>query len=130
MQRTDSKMRISMVRGTINEKIVDLRMFPRFFALEIPVLDAISKAIKNGRKRGIMGVKSGENKNLLIWKVSEDNIEVGDTVEFSTSGKYNPGFHSTETYTGKVEWISYGRYCIKTDSGTAVVPLTHIGKKL
>lgn len=51
---------------------------------------------------------------------------MGNTVEFSTSGKYNPGFHSTEKYVGCVEWIKGSECAIKTGNGMAVVLIKHI----
>ena len=55
-----------------------------------------------------------------------DDLKVGDTVEFSTSGKYNPGFHATEKYVGCVEWIKGSECAIKTGKGIAVVLIKHV----
>ena len=88
----------------------------------------ILRAIKNGRKKGVIGaIQPGRHERIwTTWSIAFDDLKVGDTVEFSTSGKYNPGFHATEKYVGCVEWIKGSECAIKTGNGMAVVLIKHI----
>lgn len=101
--------RITKIREEIGGKQVDLTFYGRFCSLIEGDRKIILRAIKNGRKKGVIGA-----------------IQPGNTVEFSTSGKYNPGFHSTEKYVGCVEWIKGSECAIKTGNGMAVVLIKHI----
>lgn len=89
-------------------------------------LKTVLESIKKGEKKGLI---SDEYGHRLEWEI-QDDIKVGDIVEFSTSGKYNPGFHTTDTYTGVVTKEDDGRYWIRTERGTAIVPRKHIDKVL
>lgn len=52
------------------------------------------------------------SKTIFCKRLNEDQIRdlisIGQEVVFSTSGKYNPGFHATEVYSGKVVGITDG----------------------
>lgn len=51
-------------------------------------------------------------KTVICSRLREDEIRdmvcIGQQVVFSTSGKYNPGFHATEAYRGKVVGLTDG----------------------
>lgn len=57
-----------------------------------------------------------------------EDLKPGDRVVFSTSGKYNPGFNTTNTYEGTIRFrTASGHWMIGTDSGKcAVIPTDHI----
>lgn len=120
--------RITKIREEIGEKQVDLTFYGRFCSLIEGDRKIILRAIKNGRKKGVIGaIQPGRHDRIwTTWSIAFDDLKVGDTVEFSTSGKYNPGFHSTEKYVGCVEWIKGSECAIKTGKGMAVVLIKHI----
>ena len=120
--------RITKTREEIGGKQVDLTFYGRFCSLIEGDRKIILRAIKNGRKKGVIGViQPGRHDRIwTTWSVAFDDLKVGDTVEFSTSGKYNPGFHATEKYVGCVEWIKGSECAIKTGKGIAVVLIKHV----
>ena len=120
--------RITKIREEIGGKQVDLTFYGRFCSLIEGDRKIILRAIKNGRKKGVIGaIQPGRHDRIwTTWSIAFDDLKVGDTVEFSTSGKYNPGFHSTEKYVGCVEWIKGSECAIKTGKGMAVVLIKHI----
>lgn len=119
--------RITKIREEIGGKQVDLTFYGRFCIIEGDG-KIILKAIKNGRKKDVIGaIQPGRHDRIwTTWSIAFDDLKVGDTVEFSTSGKYNPGFHATEKYVGCVEWIKGSECAIKTSKGVAVVLIKHI----
>ena len=120
--------RITKIREEIGGKQVDLTFYGRFCSLIEGDRKIILRAIKNGRKKGVIGaIQPGRHDRIwTTWSIAFDDLKVGDTVEFSTSGKYNPGFHATEKYVGCVEWIKGSECAIKTGKGMAVVLIKHI----
>lgn len=120
--------RITKIREEIGGKQVDLTFYGRFCSLIEGDRKIILRAIKNGRKKGVIGaIQPGRHDRIwTTWSVAFDDLKVGDTVEFSTSGKYNPGFHATEKYVGCVEWIKGSECAIKTGKGIAVVLIKHV----
>lgn len=120
--------RITKIREEIGGKQVDLTFYGRFCSLIEGDRKIILRAIKNGRKKGVIGaIQPGRHDRIwTTWSVAFEDLKVGDTVEFSTSGKYNPGFHSTEKYVGCVEWIKGSECAIKTGKGIAVVLIKHV----
>lgn len=120
--------RITKTREEIGGKQVDLTFYGRFCSLIEGDRKIILKAIKNGRKKGVIGaIQPGKyDKIWITWSIAFDDLKVGDTVEFSISGKYNPGFHSTETYIGCVEWIKGSECAIRTSKGRTVVSIKHV----
>lgn len=120
--------RITKIREEIGGKQVDLTFYGRFCSLIEGDRKIILRAIKNGRKKGVIGaIQPGRHDRIwTTWSIAFDDLRVGDTVEFSTSGKYNPGFHATEKYVGCVEWIKGSECAIKTGKGIAVVLIKHI----
>lgn len=120
--------RITKIREEIGGKQVDLTFYGRFCSLIEGDRKIILRAIKNGRKKGVIGaIQPGRHDKIwTTWSVAFDDLKVGDTVEFSTSGKYNPGFHATEKYVGCVEWIKGSECAIKTGKGIAVVLIKHV----
>lgn len=120
--------RITKIREEIGGKQVDLTFYGRFCSLIEGDRKIILRAIKNGRKKGVIGaIQPGRHDRIwTTWSIAFDDLKVGDTVEFSTSGKYNPGFHATEKYVGCVEWIKGSECAIKTGNGMAVVLIKHI----
>lgn len=120
--------RITKIREEIGGKQVDLTFYGRFCSLIEGDRKIILKAIKNGRKKGVIGaIQPGRHDRIwTTWSIAFDDLKVGDTVEFTTSGKYNPGFHTTETYVGCVEWIKGSECAIKTGNGMAVVLIKHV----
>lgn len=119
---------ITKIREEIGGKQVDLTFYGRFCSLIEGDRKIILRAIKNGRKKGVIGaIQPGRHDRIwTTWSIAFDDLKVGDTVEFSTSGKYNPGFHATEKYVGCVEWIKGSECAIKTGNGMAVVLIKHI----
>lgn len=120
--------RITKIREEIGRKQVDLTFYGRFCSLIEGDRKIILRAIKNGRKKGVIGaIQPGRHDRIwTTWSIAFDDLKVGDTVEFSTSGKYNPGFHATEKYVGCVEWIRGSECAIKTGNGIAVVLIKHV----
>lgn len=120
--------RITKIREEIGGKQVDLTFYGRFCSLIEGDRKIILRAIKNGRKKGVIGaIQPGRHDRIwTTWSIAFDDLRVGDTVEFSTSGKYNPGFHATEKYVGCVEWIRGSECAIKTGNGIAVVLIKHV----
>lgn len=120
--------RITKIREEIGGKQVDLTFYGRFCSLIEGDRKIILRAIKNGRKKGVIGaIQPGRHDRIwTTWSIAFNDLKVGDTVEFSTSGKYNPGFHATEKYVGCVEWIKGSECAIKTGKGIAVVLIKHI----
>lgn len=120
--------RITKIREEIGGKQVDLTFYGHFCSLIEGDRKIILKAIKNGRKKGVIGaIQPGRHDRIwTTWAIAFEDLKVGNTVEFSTSGKYNPGFHSTEKYVGCVEWIKGSECAIKTGKGIAVVLIKHI----
>lgn len=120
--------RITKIREEIGGKQVDLTFYGRFCSLIEGDRKIILRAIKNGRKKGVIGaIQPGRHDRIwTTWSIAFDDLKVGDTVEFSTSGKYNPGFHATEKYVGCVEWIKGSECAIKTGKGMAVVLIKHV----
>lgn len=120
--------RITKIREEIGGKQVDLTFYGCFCSLIEGDRKIILQAIKNGRKKGVIGaIQPGRHDRIwTTWAIAFEDLKVGDTVEFSTSGKYNPGFHSTEKYVGCVEWIKGSGCAIKTGKGMAVVLIKHV----
>ena len=120
--------RITKIREEIGGKQVDLTFYGRFCILIEGDRKIILRAIKNGRKKGVIGaIQPGRHDRIwTTWSIAFDDLKVGDTVEFSTSGKYNPRFHATEKYVGCVEWIKGSECAIKTGKGIAVVLIKHV----
>lgn len=120
--------RITKKREEIRGKQIDLTFYGHFFSLIESDREIILRAIKNGCKKGIIrAIQPGRHDRIwTTWSIAFDDLKVGDTVEFSTSGKYNPGFHPTEKYVGCVEWIKGSECAIKTGNGMAVVLIKHI----
>lgn len=120
--------RITKIREEIGGKQVDLTFYGRFCSLIEGDRKIILRAIKNGRKKGVIGaIQPGRHDRIwTTWSIAFNDLKVGDTVEFSTSGKYNPGFHATEKYVGCVEWIKGSECAIKTGKGIAVVLIKHV----
>ena len=120
--------RITKIREEIGGKQVDLTFYGRFCSLIEGDRKIILRAIKNGRKKGVIGaIQPGRHDRIwTTWSIAFDDLKVGDTVEFSTSGKYNPRFHATEKYVGCVEWIKGSECAIKTGKGIAVVLIKHV----
>lgn len=120
--------RITKIREEIGGRQVDLTFYGRFCSLIEGDRKIILRAIKNGRKKGVIGaIQPGRHDRIwTTWSIAFDDLRVGDTVEFSTSGKYNPGFHATEKYVGCVKWIKGSECAIKTGKGIAVVLIKHI----
>lgn len=119
---------ITKIREEIGGKQIDLTFYGRFCSLIEGDRKIILRAIKNGRKKGVIGaIQPGRHDRIwTTWSIAFDDLKVGDTVEFSTSGKYNPGFHATEKYVGCVEWIKGSECAIKTGKGMAVVLIKHV----
>lgn len=113
---------------------VDIIMSGKGCILNDKVRKEIAKALKKGRKSGSLGVfQADRNKDILsCWKVPFEKVEVGDKVEFSTSGKYNPGYHATNTYEGVVERVDDQHKCAvrSYDNKKAFIPMKHIEKIL
>ena len=105
-----------------------MTFYGRFCSLIEGDRKIILRAIKNGRKKGVIGAiqPGGHDRIWTTWSIAFDDLKVGDTVEFSTSGKYNPRFHATEKYVGCVEWIKGSECAIKTGKGIAVVLIKHV----
>lgn len=126
--------RITKIREEIGGKQVDLTFYGRFCSLIEGDRKIILRAIKNGRKKGVIGaIQPGRHDRIwTTWSIPFEEVNVGDTVEFSTSGKYNPGFTSTYKYIGKVIKIEKGDYTIAVldKAGQAIVPLKHIERVL
>lgn len=125
--------RVTEVREEIAGKQVDIVFFGHRCSLCDEDKKLIAKEIKAGKTGGKIGAFQSDKLTRIWtkWSIPFDTVRVGDTVEFSTSGKYNPGFHSTEKYIGMVDRITWrGEYCIKTGKGVAVVNLKHIERVL
>lgn len=59
--------------------------------------------------------------------MKKENVKIGDVVKFSTAGKYNKGFHTTNTYIGEViRDFGDGDFHIRCREGVACVPAKHI----
>lgn len=129
----NANRKITEIREEIAGKQVDIVFFGYKCCLCEEDKKAIAKSIKSGRKSGELGaIQNDRNSRIWTkWSIPFDKVKVGDTVEFSTSGRYNPGFHSTEKYIGVVERITWrGEYCVKTGRGIAIVGLKHIERVL
>lgn len=129
----DAIRRITKVREEIAGKQVDIVFYGSNCVLCDNDKKLIAKSIKESKTGGKFGAAQSDKDTLIWakWSIPFNKVKVGDTVEFSTSGKYNPGFHSTEKYIGIVERITWrGEYCIKTGRGIAIVGLKHIERVL
>lgn len=91
----------------------------------------ISEMVSKGYDNGSL-CSMQPHKDTCIYgrwkKAGGMHIPVGSVVEFSTSGKYNPGFHTTEKYVGTVLRMS-GDGCIVVavdDVGQAIIPIKHV----
>lgn len=121
--------RITKTREEIGGFQVDITFYGKSCVLSEKDKWTIFKELKKGKRSGKMGTKQAgrDGKIWTTWNVPFEKVKEGDTVEFSTSGKYNPGFHSTETYIGSAERVTWrGEYCVKSNGRIAVVPLKHI----
>lgn len=92
----------------------------------------ITKAVGAGKKEGDLESHQPDKDGFIYgrWRVVLEDLKPGDRVTFSTSGKYNPGFHTTDTYEGVIRFkTASGHWMIGTDGGEcAVVPTRHIEK--
>lgn len=126
--------RITKIREEIAGKQIDLTIYGKMCKLSEEDKRTIHRSVKRGVKRGRMGVMQlgRATRVWAIWSIPFEEVNVGDTVEFSTSGKYNPGFTSTYKYIGKVIKIEKGDYTIAVldKAGKAIVPLKHIERVL
>lgn len=121
--------RITKVREEIGGLQVDITFYGKSCMLSEKDKWSIYGELKKGKRSGKMGTEQAgrDGKIWNTWNVPFEEVKVGDTVEFSTSGRYNSGFVSTETYIGKVDHTTWrGEYCIKSNGNIAVVPLKHI----
>lgn len=125
---------ITKIREEIAGKQIDLTIYGKMCKLSEEDKRTIHRYVKRGVKRGRMGVMQlgRATRAWAIWSIPFEEVNVGDTVEFSTSGKYNPGFTSTYKYIGKVIKIEKGNYTIAVldKAGKAIVPLKHIERVL
>lgn len=128
VDEAQNMMRVSLYDNGELKKVVVVMKCDSFLQSKSNIEKIILKAIKNGRKKGVIGaIQPGRHDRIwTTWSVAFDDLKVGDTVEFSTSGKYNPGFHATEKYVGCVEWIKGSECAIKTGKGIAVVLIKHV----
>lgn len=121
--------RITKTREEIGGLQVDITFYGKSCVLSEKDKWSIYRELKNGKRSGKMGTEQPGRDGMIwtSWSVPFESVKVGDTVGFSTSGKYNPGFTSTETYIGCVERITdKGKYFIKSNGEIAIVPLKHI----
>lgn len=63
------------------------------------------------------------------WRLVPWKLEPGMKVVFSTSGKYNPGFHSSNSYEGIIIRQSGHKWVVEVDGiGQAIIPAKHVEK--
>lgn len=89
----------------------------------------VESSIRKGKTSGSLYSDQPKKDTLIYgrWKKVEDNLKVGSVIEFSTAGKYNPGFHTTNKYTGEVVGRSGNDIYVQVkDVGSAVIPIKHI----
>lgn len=126
--------RITKIREEIAGRQIDLTIYGKTCKLSEEDKRTIQRSVKRGAKRGGLGVmQPGRTTRVwTTWSIPFEKVNVGDTVEFSTSGKYNPGFTSTYKYIGKVIKIEKGDYTIAVldKAERAIVPLKHIERVL
>lgn len=125
--------RITKTREEIGGLQVDITFYGKSCVLSEKDKWFIYGELNNGKRSGKMGTEQAgrDGRIWTTWNVPFEEVKVGDTVEFSTSGRYNPGFVSTEKYIGKVDHTTWrGEYCIESNGGIAVVPLKHIERVL
>lgn len=60
--------------------------------------------------------------------VTKDDLKIGNVVQFSTSGKYNPGFSTCNQYVGTVKKLLDDECMVKTDKRIAFIKYEHIEK--
>ena len=84
--------RITKIREEIGEKQVDLTFYGRFCSLIEGDRKIILRAIKNGRKKGVIGaIQPGRHDRIwTTWSIAFDDLKVGDTVEFGGLLGYAP----------------------------------------
>ena len=135
VDEVQNMMRVSLYDNGELKKVVVVMKCDSFLQSKsniekIMLLSSSIEDRKNKEKNKTKSENEQNNKNKrriwTTWSIAFDDLKVGDTVEFSTSGKYNPGFHSTEKYVGCVEWIKGSECAIKTGKGMAVVLIKHI----
>lgn len=120
---------VTKIREEIDGFQVDIIMNGKTCLLNEETRKMISKSLKKGRRSGVMGVYQPDRGTHILskWKVPFDKVEVGDKIKFSTSGKYNPGYQTTDTYDGVVEKIDELQRCVvKSDKKKAFIPIKHI----
>lgn len=126
--------KITKIREEIAGKQIDLTIYGKMCKLSEEDKRTIQRSVKRGVRRGQLGVMQPGRATRVwtTWSIPFEEVNVGDTVEFSTSGKYNPGFTSTYKYIGKVIKIEKGDYTIAVldKAGQAIVPLKHIERVL
>lgn len=94
----------------------------------------ITKGIQEGETEGELESSQPKKDTLIYgrWKVVLSNLKPGDRIRFSTSGKYNPGFNTTHTYTGTIRFrTASGHWMVGTDDEQcAVIPTEHVEELL
>lgn len=63
-------------------------------------------------------------------EISKEDLKVGCKIQFSTSGKYNPGFSTCNTYVGTVMKLYNDECMVKTEKRIAFIKYKHIEKIL
>lgn len=117
---------VTDIRREIGGKQVNIRLYGRDLDIGHIGLSIIEKDVLKGRKSGYAECSKNEERYHVSWYIPFEDIKEGDTVEFSTSGKYNPGFHATEKYIGIVEKLTGEDVTVKCKDRKAIVKLKHI----
>lgn len=127
VDEAQNMMRVSLYDNGELKKVVVVMKCDSFLQSKsnIEKIMLLSSSIED-RKNKEKNKTRRHDRIWTTWSIAFDDLKVGDTVEFSTSGKYNPGFHATEKYVGCVEWIKGSECAIKTGNGMAVVLIKHI----
>lgn len=135
-----------MVRKIINEKketrsIIEIDGvkvevviygYPNCFPTEADKED-IQSSMKRGVGDGTLCSNQAHKETCIYgrWRKVDIDVGVGSIVEFSTSAKYNPGFHTTNKYVGTITGIMNGRWMVEVeDIGRAFIPSKHIERIL
>lgn len=63
-------------------------------------------------------------------EISKEDLKTGCKIQFSTSGKYNPGFSTFNTYVGTVMKLYDDECMVKTEKRIAFIKYKHIEKIL
>lgn len=89
------------------------------------------ESIKKDIENRIAAGKTSGTGSTYTWIIPFEGIKVGDRVIFSTTWKYNPGFHSTQTYVGTVLFVDDDKVWIECDNfKKAIVKIKHIEEVL